>query len=111
MTYIIEFLDSAMLICTSFLRQQVLLDMTCIALCLLDFVDDLHIIFEAACIARYDVQFHISISISHDLHVIYLPYPDSRTISNSCIFGSVLHHIFRDESKLDFSCSNILIRN
>jgi hypothetical protein len=46
--------------------------MTCIALCLDDFMDDLHIIFEAAGIARYDIQFHISISISHDLHDIYL---------------------------------------
>jgi hypothetical protein len=56
MTYIIEFLDSALLICTSILRQQVLLDMMCIALCLLDFVNDLHIIFETAGIARYDMH-------------------------------------------------------
>jgi hypothetical protein len=40
----------------SFLRQRVLLDMTCIALCLVDFVDNLHIIFEAAGIAKYDVH-------------------------------------------------------
>jgi hypothetical protein len=89
--------------------QWVLLDMTCIALCLVDFVDNLHVIFEAASIARYDIQFHISISISHDLHVIYLSHPNFQTISNSCIFGLVLYCIFRDESKLDFSCLNILI--
>jgi hypothetical protein len=39
---------------------------------LVDFMNDLHITFEVAGIAKYDVQFHISISISHDLHIIYL---------------------------------------